>query len=241
MKVIKADAISSRGQRNVTDGEVALLEGFEFNKNAGLAKTFGAPFTASIDRATGAMIVDIPGFRAADMIAAPEGATHFRLKSVGAAIDFEGNTCSVATSESADLPINEEVQGPLRLSQTVAPASINPMFLVFGIEFLQLVNGAQYPLRNGTFNAMAVVSVNGFRHAELNTNEQDTEERRRSLTRRSTFNNRTAVKSERMIKQSLAVRFEEQNTDSQKRIRLGRETESIEKMPGGKKFMCRGG
>jgi hypothetical protein len=52
MKVIKTDAVSSRGERNVTDREVALLEGFEFNKNAGLGKTFSAPFSAVIDRAT---------------------------------------------------------------------------------------------------------------------------------------------------------------------------------------------
>ena len=73
MKVIKADAINSSGQRNVTDGEVALLQGFEFNKNAGLAKTFGAPFTASINRATATMIVDIQAFRPSDIISAPEG------------------------------------------------------------------------------------------------------------------------------------------------------------------------
>lgn len=31
MKVIKADELSPRGQRNVINGEPALLEGFEFN------------------------------------------------------------------------------------------------------------------------------------------------------------------------------------------------------------------
>ena len=159
MKVIKTDAVSSPGERNVANGEVALLEGFEFNKNAGLAKTFSAPFTATIGRSTGTMMIDIPAFSPANSISAPEGATHFRLKAVGSAIDFESNTCSVATWQSADLPISGDVQGPLRLSHTVAPASANPLFLAFGVEFLQLVNGVLYPLTNATSNSMTIVRV----------------------------------------------------------------------------------
>lgn len=160
MKVVQADAINPRGQRNVIDGEAVLLEGFEFNKNGILAKTFIAPFSASIDRAAGTLIVDIPAFTPANMISAPEGATHFRLRAGGAAIDFSGNTNQLATSESAALPLTQEVQGPLQLSQTVVAGS-NPLFLVFGVEFLQLVNGTQYPLKNGAFNAMAIVKVDG--------------------------------------------------------------------------------
>src|SRR5687768_3707590 len=50
VKVIRADATSARGQRNVIDGEAELLKGFEFNNRARLKATFYAPFTANIDR-----------------------------------------------------------------------------------------------------------------------------------------------------------------------------------------------
>ena len=176
MKVIKTDAINSPGERNVTCGEVALLEGFEFNKNAGLATTLAAPVTAAIDRARSAMTIAIAAFSPANSVSAPDGATHFRLKAVAAAIDFKGNTCSVSTSDSADLPISEDVQGPLILSHTVAPASVNPLFLAFGVEFLQMVNGVLYPLANASFNAMRIVRVDGSGLAELNTSEEDAEE-----------------------------------------------------------------
>ena len=157
IKVIKSDAISSPGQRTIAHGDVTLLEGFEFNKNAALRKTFGAPFTAAIDRETGSMLVNIPPFSPADLVSAPEGATHFRLKAAGAAIDFEANTGSIAASESAVLPIRQERQEGLVLSHTVATASASPLLLVFGIEFLQGVNGVYYPLTDGMFNAMAIV------------------------------------------------------------------------------------
>ena len=95
------------------------------------------------------------------MISVPDGATHFRLKAAGAAIDFEGRTYTVASSESGDLPITLEEQGPVQLSTAVVPGSTNPLFLVFGIEFLQLVNSVQSPLNNGAFNSMAIVKVDG--------------------------------------------------------------------------------
>ena len=177
MKVIKTDAINSPGERNLRNGDVALLEGFEFNKNAGVMSTFSAPFTAVINRATDTMVIEIPAFNPSNSVSAPGGATHLRLKAVGAAIDFEGNTCSAATSQSADLPLNGDTQGPLLLSHTVAPASVDSLFLAFGVEFLQLVNGVMHPLTNVTFNAMRIVMVDGSGLAELNTTEADNEER----------------------------------------------------------------
>lgn len=161
MKVIQADAVNARGQRSVIDGEAVLLEGFEFNQHASLAKTLLAAYTATIDRATGTVVVDVPAFTPASLISSPDGVTHFRLKAGGAAINFEGNIFSVATSESDALPISQQAQGPLQLSQAVEPGSVHPIIVVLGIEFLQLVNAIQYPLKNGAYNAMAIVKVDG--------------------------------------------------------------------------------
>jgi len=60
--VQKSDTVSKRGERNVVDGNIGLLQGFQFNINAVLDSTFFAPFTAAIDRATGTLSVDIPAF-----------------------------------------------------------------------------------------------------------------------------------------------------------------------------------
>jgi hypothetical protein len=84
VKAIKGDAANPRGQRNVVDGEAAVLEGFEFNRNAKLESAFAPDFTASIDRLTGNMVVNVPAFSPDAPISAPDGATHFRLKAGGA-------------------------------------------------------------------------------------------------------------------------------------------------------------
>ena len=49
----------------------------------------------------------------------------------------------------------------INLANAVTPASTHPLFLVLGIEFYQEVNGQMYPLKNGAFNALALVKVNG--------------------------------------------------------------------------------
>src|SRR5690554_1598733 len=103
VKVIQADQVSERGQRNVIDGEAELLFGFEFNIRGKLGTTLYAPFTVNIDRVAEELEVNLASFIPVNMIAAPGGTTHFRIISAGAEVDFEGETYVVATSETAIL------------------------------------------------------------------------------------------------------------------------------------------
>ncbi|HEV7330219.1 MAG TPA: hypothetical protein VGN63_04195 [Flavisolibacter sp.] len=161
MRVIKADSTSARGMRNVVDGEAELLTGFDFNLAAKLGATLHAPYTASIDRATGACAIELPSFVPMHAIAAPGGTTHFQLFAAAAAIDFEGNVYTSEQKETALLPWDVQPTAPLQLAHALPANSPHPLFLLLGIAFYQEVNGSQYPLQNGTFNALAVVRVNG--------------------------------------------------------------------------------
>lgn len=161
VKVIQADASNVRGMRNVIDGEATLLKGFEFNQNARLDKTFFAPYTAAIDREAGGLRVDIPAFVSAQLIAAPQGSTHFRFVAGAAAVDFENGTYVSSTTQSADTPLSQDQLPAQALTLQVTPGSTSPIILAFGIEFYQLVNGSMYSLRNGAFNALTIVEVDG--------------------------------------------------------------------------------
>ncbi|HEX2935597.1 MAG TPA: hypothetical protein VHO72_09620 [Bacteroidales bacterium] len=161
MAVIKADATSTRGQRNVLDGELELLEGFDFNINGKLSSTLFLGYTTSIERATGALRVNIPAFSPANAIAYPEGATHLRFVSGGASINFEAGTFEVITSQSANVAIGEAQVAAVELLNQLAGNSTSPLFLVLGVEFYQQVNGQTYTLKNGQYNAMAIVRVLG--------------------------------------------------------------------------------
>lgn len=161
LKVIQADATNTRGMRNVIDGEAELLEGFEFNNSGKLGSTLYAPFTTTIDRPSGALTVDVPSYVPLNMIAAPGGATHYKIVSAGVEIDFENETYTVDVNESAVLAWNATATAALSLANAVTAASTHPLFLVLGIEFYQEVNGQMYSLKNGAYNPLAIVKVSG--------------------------------------------------------------------------------
>lgn len=161
VKVLQADIISVRGKRNIIDGEAELLEGFEFNIRSKLGTTLFAPFTAVIDRVAGTLNVVVASFIPINMVAAPGGSTHFKLMSAGAAVDFENETFEVDTNETAQMPLDSIATAVINLSNSVTANSTNPLFLALGIEFYQEVNGVKYSLKNGSYNALSLVKVNG--------------------------------------------------------------------------------
>jgi hypothetical protein len=161
VKVIRADVTNPRGKRNVIDGEAELLKGFEFNENGRLNSTFFAPFTTTVDRVAGTLAINIPAFIPGNMIAAPQGATHCKLIAAGVEVDFEAGVYVVNTSASAEIILGPQNQPVINLSNAVTAASTKPLFLAFGIEFYQQVNGESYPLKNGAYNALALVAVDG--------------------------------------------------------------------------------
>lgn len=161
MRVVKADATSTRGQRNVIDGEVELLKGFEFNENGKLAATLFAPYKATIDRATGELKVEIPSFIPGNMMTVPDGSTHFKLNMGGAAIDFVSGAYDVDIQSPANMPIDYNPTAPITLTAALPAASTHPLFLLLGIEFIQEVNGTPYALKNGAFNGLCIVEVSG--------------------------------------------------------------------------------
>jgi hypothetical protein len=161
VEVLQADTVSVRGQRNIIDGEAELLQGFEFNIGAKLSNTLFAPTVSTINRVTGDLNIGLASFIPTDMVAAPSGTTHFKLISSGVEVDFENETFVADSSASANLPWDVAATAAINLSNSVTANSTHPLFLVLGIEFYQDVNGIKYPLKNGAFNALAIVKVDG--------------------------------------------------------------------------------
>jgi hypothetical protein len=158
-KVIKADLLNDRGQRNVTDGNIRLLHGFDFNVNAKLSTVFFAPYTAAVDRAAGTLSINIPGFIPKSMVNGPVGVTHFSVACAVAALDFTAGTYTNAHASTAEMVYGDQVEQPIALSGAIAPGSTGPLFLALGIRFYQQVNNKFYTLNNGAYNALCLVAV----------------------------------------------------------------------------------
>jgi hypothetical protein len=161
MKVVKADATSTRGQRNVVDGETELLQGFEFNSSGILSTMLFAPWSAGIDRATGLLSVNVPSFIPEELLIAPVTATHFKMVSLGTEVNFENGVYVTDVAESAMFPWNLTATGNINLEMHVTPNSTHPLFLLVGLQFFQEVNGNLSKLKDGTFNSLAIIKVSG--------------------------------------------------------------------------------
>ena len=153
------DTTNNRGERSVAEGlttaeGIMLLKNFNFNSSAVLGSVLYAPYQANMVNGE----VKIESVNTSEEISFPQGATHVIFKGGFAVVDFANGSSAMAVSNSVRLAINAEEQ-----TVTIAPEDIPQMagtkFILLCIEFVQEVNGADYSLKNGAYNALAIVEV----------------------------------------------------------------------------------
>lgn len=159
LRGIQQDSVNERGLRTIDHGSVIELQNFDFNIRARFNSTFFSPYTYEIDRATGIVQIDIPSFVPTDYLATPIGSTHFRLGAAAGGIDFAEETFETNSSFSDHLPLATQATSDINLSIALKAELPVPIFVLLSIEYLQEVNGNYYTLRNGLFNALAIVAV----------------------------------------------------------------------------------
>ncbi|WP_299664692.1 hypothetical protein [uncultured Polaribacter sp.] len=157
--ITKTDAVNERGLRTLQDGNLSLLERFEFNLNGKLGATLFAAYAKAFDRVTGEATLTIAAFSPTIRIAAPAGTTHFKIVMGGTELDFETETSTFESEETAILPYAAADTAPILLTAPLTANSVLPVAQVLGIEFYQEVNGQMYALKNGAYNALAMATV----------------------------------------------------------------------------------
>lgn len=153
------DTSSDRGKRVVALGiqdpqALATLKGFDFNNGAIMGSILYKPFT--VDTVTGEIVI-------ADLVpqmdvAWPQGATHIQLTVGFAGIDFETREKDLKLSAPVNLPI-DPTQTTVTLTPAAAPAVATTKLILLKIEFFQEINGNQYTIKNGLYNALRIVEV----------------------------------------------------------------------------------
>lgn len=161
MKVVKADQINARGERTVLGSNIGILQGFEFNEFAKLGSSLFAPFSTNIDRATGVLTLVLEEFIPRDKVVPPAGATHAQLVIAGAEIDFNTMDFQNGSDQTTLFALDGQPHPQITLSVALPPNSLKPIFLAVGIAFHQGVNGSYYPLKNGAYNALSLVKIEG--------------------------------------------------------------------------------
>jgi hypothetical protein len=159
MSELGLDTASARGSRQpsiglaTADGK-ALLNGFNFNANSVLSGVLFKAF--AVDAATG--VITINNLVPQKDIAYPSGATHLAITGAMANIDFTNGVSDLQITNVQNIPI-DLTQGNVVLTPVALPAGNGIKVNLLKIEFFQLMNGVQYPLKNGNYNTLAIVNV----------------------------------------------------------------------------------
>lgn len=157
--VLKTDTVNPRGTRTVAGGDVMLLEGMSFNINSHLDNILATPHTATFTRSSGVVDITLTDFIPTLSISAPANTTHFKIVSAGMDINFSSGETTVAIDDSGAMPYGNSPTGAISLNPSVAAASTNPIFILLGVRFYEEVNGVQYPLKDSSYNPLAIVKV----------------------------------------------------------------------------------
>ena len=159
LKVVQGDTTHARGLRTVQDGDLTLLQNFDFNIEGRLSTTLQVQTSATIDRVTGEMEITVPPFIPADSLKAPAGSTHFKFISGAAELDFADASFVQSSLSSLSLPWDSAATSAVVLTHPLTPNTTKPVFLTLGVEFYQEVNGEQYALKSGAFNCLAIIKI----------------------------------------------------------------------------------
>lgn len=160
MTMIKnLDPTSARGERNVGVGiqqveGLAMIKGFDFNINAILGSILFNPY--DVDLASG--VITLNDLVPINDLNTPSGATHITLRGAWAKVDFATGETDMQETNAVNLPI-DATSSNVVLTPAAAPAGTGTDLYLLMIEFFQEVNGSQYTLKNGAFNALKIVDV----------------------------------------------------------------------------------
>jgi hypothetical protein len=155
----KVDNFSERGERSILTGDARLLEKFDFNEKSPFSATFKAQFVATVDRVTGDATVTVEQFIPSKNINPPEGATHCKLFSAAAAINFESGSIVKVNAATPEIELGLDLQPEINLVQQLPGNTEDHLIIVLGIEFYQKFNNRFYPMNNRSSNAITIAKV----------------------------------------------------------------------------------
>lgn len=159
LQVVKSDPCNERGSRTAANGDLSFLQGFECNADANLALLPAADHTVNINRVSGSVILNMPSLKPKSNVLYPDKATHFRILCAVSEIDFADSSYTTKESNSGLLPINNKPTGPIQLSTAITTGSALPVFIAMGIQFVEMINGNEFPFESREFNPLCFVKI----------------------------------------------------------------------------------
>lgn len=157
MKVVKSDAVNSRGERKFDQGEITSLLGFEFSEKAAMRNVLKIK-PVILDEPT-SLTVTIPELIPTKYLLYSEGSTFYRFSLIRAGINFaeQDYTTEIATIDP--LPITNLPAAAVALSLPKPGIAGEKYFFALTLEFFLDVNGNQYDMNDVSQNPAVILAV----------------------------------------------------------------------------------
>lgn len=158
-RISRLDLHSEYGFRHAAGGDLGLLAGFDFNQTLLLEQALPVCFTHSLDIASGNVRLQLPSFIARKKKVYPPAATHFRIVSCAAVIDFTDDRYSNHTRKSELLPLGKSTPGAICLEHQLAVQPGETLIQVMGIHFYKIVDGQEVLLKGGAMRILEATTM----------------------------------------------------------------------------------
>jgi hypothetical protein len=153
------DRKSEYGQLKIQKDNLNHLVGYNFNQACSLRSVFNTRFTTSANRETGKLMVNIPSFIPSERIKPPKGSTHYKIVSAGYVYDFDKDAYKGQHYSSAVLAWDDVPTEDLQIELSVPENSSDPLFIYFGLEFMQKALGKFTPVSLYKLDPLCIVDV----------------------------------------------------------------------------------
>jgi hypothetical protein len=117
-----------------------------------------------MDAAKGLLQLELPSFIARRKKRFPKEATHFRIVSCGAVVDFAHDCYSNTIKTSDLLPLGKKTPDAICLEHRLKAGPGEVLLQVMGIQFYKVVNGKEELLKGGAVRILAAALIANERH-----------------------------------------------------------------------------
>jgi hypothetical protein len=174
-RVAKQDGQNDYGSRHAAAGNISLLAGFDFNHELSLDKALPVKLQHNMDAATGVLQLELPSFIARRKKEFPKEATHFRIVSCGAIVDFAHDCYSNTIKTSDLLPLGKKTPDVICLEHRLKAGPGEVLLQVAGIQFYKVVNGKEELLKGGAMKVLAAARIANELHESAKAGLPDTQ------------------------------------------------------------------
>ncbi|RFM31209.1 hypothetical protein DXN04_30695 [Chitinophaga silvisoli] len=134
-EVLKNDPFHKPGKRHISMSGLHPLIGYDLDPDYALSAYFNVIYTINVQAST-KIVIDIPTFVPAAQLVSPHSATHCRIITVAAALDFHRYSALIQSAQSSLFPFSRDPVAGFSLTMPMPPPIGEPVIVLLGLSFI---------------------------------------------------------------------------------------------------------